>query len=237
MKYFSVISLLIVLSFGKCLAQSSTSWMGKLDSMTLESQALRYSKPNGFVEVGQIVCFDTHEMFTRMGKCKGNQLHAKDGEFIVFLNINRGIPEEEYANDNGATGITTSPHLRPIKYQIEATMGKDAAAKWKEYVDFYSPKEAKRKFNADNAISYSIPMPADEPYEDKYNNLKILILQKNDRSFVTIYCLYTDKAKERLPKYWRGVERIFRYDNCDPCAEVDFSTIPPVTITLDHLKR
>lgn len=229
----------LILSYATGFAQSSTGWMGELDSMILKSQALVYSKPAGFAEVGKTVCFDTYEMYQRIGKCVGNQLHADDGEFIAFIHAHRALPEQELARINQLfaqeNSDYNSAHIRPIRNSIQATLGDEAAANWKKHVHYYSPKETKHKFNADTAIRYSIPMPPDQPYEGKYSNLQVLVLQKHGKNYISIYCLYTDKAKKRLRKYWRAVEGVLRYDDCDPCPEVDFSTLAPVTINLDEL--
>ncbi|MCL4640562.1 MAG: hypothetical protein M5Z89_16310, partial [Olivibacter sp.] len=98
-----------------------------------------------------------------------------------------------------------------IKYNIIYAMGKEAGKNWREYVDYYPARKARRKFNADSAFFYSIKLEPKDYYQNKYNHFDILCLAKRRRGVIFFYCFYTDEGKKKFNKYWKAVEGILRF--------------------------
>ncbi len=190
---------------GREIPVDTSRWMPKYHVEILKSMRMSYSKPDSFTEIPGTECFNDDPKLQGILSCAGNQLHSNDGEFIAFLPVYKAF--------------TNSQHSAQIRANILQSLGKDASLtgenanfNWRQYVTYYSDKEAKQKFNADTVIKVPLPLKKDEAYLGKYNNLTCLALQKKDRGYVMIYGFYTDNAKRSLDYYWKQVEGIFKYD-------------------------
>lgn len=198
-------------------AQSS-DWMPQFQINTLDSMHLKYTKPEIFTEVAGSDCFKGNEKLQRIMVCGGNQLHSKKKKFIVFIMISSVHTRETDSEQIITVLPPNSPyksetkHIFYIRKDIKESLGVKAAQTWKDYVDYYPPEKATKKFKADTVITYSIPLDRQDYYQDKYKNLRVLVIQKKERQFVRIYCFYRNMWRRKVAKYMAAVENIFRYE-------------------------
>jgi hypothetical protein len=192
-------------------AVPDSTWMTKHSGDILKSMKLTYNKPIILDEVMGTECFKDNAQLEGMFNCLHHQLHSKDGQFIVFITINKPVSE---LRPRVRFELIDNQHTYQIRNVIRESLGKEAPLNWKKYVTYLNPRKTKTKFNADTAIFLPLSFIGPEYYyKGKYNNLESLWLQKKGRGWVNFYCFYTDEAKKKLPKYRKAVEGIFRYEN------------------------
>lgn len=210
---------------GREIPNDTSRWMSNYEVNILKSMRINYNKPVLFTEVAGFECFRDNPKLNEIISCVGNQLHSKNKEFIAFLPVYKILTTADSVRiQKSFPRMQIVPldnqHAGQIRAKILESLGKDASVRgenanfnWRQYVIYYADKDAKQKFNADTAIKVPFSLKKDEAYLGKYNNLTAFVLQKNGRGFVMIYCLYTDKAKKKLNRYWKQVEGIYRYEN------------------------
>jgi hypothetical protein len=200
------------------LGDTSKEWMVEYHRDILKSMKLRYSKPGLFRESPGTECFKAFPKLSLIITCAGNQLHSADDEFVAFIPVYRILTKQDSIDikkmfpDALLEGLD-QVHVNQIKGNIRYAFGDSAARNWKNHVTYYSPIDARNKFNADTAISFSLPLNANDYYQGKYNHLDALFLQKQGRGFICLYCFYTDKARKDLANYWKAIEGTFRYED------------------------
>lgn len=182
----------------------------------LKELKLKYSKPDGFNEVHKSECFDDNIKLKSMLYCISNQLVSEDEEFVAFFPLHRPYAKSDSISINkmfsGSLRSLNGMHLNELKHHIGKAYDAEAAKHWKDYVTYYSSAEAKTKFNADTAISYTIRLDSNTFYRGKYSHVAALLLQKKDLGFVCMTFFYTDRANGKLKKYWQAMEGMLRYE-------------------------
>lgn len=193
-------------------------WMAPESVAYLKSMKLNYKKPDGFKETYLASeCFEPNSKLARMLTCVGNKLYTEEGDFIVFMPVYPILSPKDVANwkeiiPNFKYEIDQL-HINQVRQMIKVGLGDKAAGEWRKHVTYYSTKDAKSKFNADTAITFSLKLDSTEYYKNKYKYLDVLLIQKNGRSFVGFYCFYDEKGKKNLPKYRKAIEDILRYED------------------------
>ncbi|MEA4917694.1 MAG: hypothetical protein VB073_09200, partial [Proteiniphilum sp.] len=81
----------------------------------------------------------------------------------------------------------------------------------KRNVKFLSKREARKKFNADMAITYKLPvMEALNSLVGQkgkeYTHCDVLMIHKNDLGPVFLYCFYTDEGYKHRKQYYNKLE-------------------------------
>jgi len=210
---------------GKEIPNDTSRWMAKYEIDILKSARISYHKPASLTEVRGSECFRGNPKLEEVVSCAGNQLHSKNGDFIAFLPVYKFLTKMDSVRmQKSFPGMPIvdldNQHAAMVRAKVLLSLSKNASIRgenadfnWRQYVTYYSDKDARRKFNADTAIKVPFPLKKEEAYLGKYNNLIALVLQKNGRGFVIIYCFYTDKAKRKLNYYWKQIEGIYRYED------------------------
>jgi hypothetical protein len=219
MKHFQFFlpAILISLSTASS-AQTAEPWMPEQHVEVLRSMKLTYKKPAGFMEVPGWDCFKEIPKLELIITCAGNQLHAADSQFIAFIPVYRIMTTKDSIDitqmfPNSPFEGVNKMHASQIRGVIRYAVGEEATGNWAKYVTYYSAADAKRKFNADSAVTFSIKLNPNEYYKGKYNHLDALFIQKAGRGYINFFCFYTDKAKKNLPTYWKAIEGVFRYED------------------------
>lgn len=209
---------------GKEIPIGNSKWMSGDDINFLKTIRLNYRTPSLFSEIPIVECFKGNPRLEFMLGCAGNQLISHDKEFIAFIPLKRFLSKKDSIDlrksfPGASIPDLNSQHIYSIRAQVLSSLGKDASLKgenasfnWRKYVRYYSCKDAKQKFNADTAITYSITLNGNEIYKSKYRFLKILVLQKKDRGFIEMYSFYSGKNNTDFNKYWSLIESAFKYD-------------------------
>ena len=80
-------------------------------------------------------------------------------------------------------------------------------------INYYSDKDAFIKFNADTALVFDVDMHGEILSEKhlfgQYYKCKALLLQKNDRGYITMFCFFNEDKDWN--KYQKTIEKLFRY--------------------------
>jgi hypothetical protein len=216
-KVFQIV--FIFLLSNPCFSQSD-KWISQSqhDLDILKSMKIVYNKPDGFKEVNRWECFKCKPKLEYILTCANNQLHSDDEQFIAFIPVYKFFTRKDSVDmkkrfPGMPFNVIDKIHSNTIKNNIKMSLGEDAARDYKKYIIYYSPEEAKRKFNADTAISFRIKLDSNDYYEEKYNHLDALFLQKKGRGYINFYCFYTDSDIKRLPEYWKAIEEVFKYED------------------------
>jgi len=190
-------------------------WMIKGDFLLLKSMKVVYNRPLHFYEVKGAECFKKYPKLENILACAFNQLHSNDEQFIVFIHVEfftkKDSIDMKRSFPNMKFDVIDKMPNKKTKYDIRMSFGDEAAANWREYVDFYPTDKAKSIFNADTVMKYSIKLQPQDFYLEKYKNLDVLVLQKKGGGYITLYCFYTEEGKKELPLYWKEIEGVFRY--------------------------
>ena len=199
----------------------SPKWMSEMEVDVLRDWKIIYKKPNKFNQVVGNDCFNNNPKLKSMMKCGGNQLHSRNGDFIVFNMIGtvftRDVDDEPLIVV--LPGIGKPPYtlegqfISYIKNDIVQLFGEKAASNWKNHVNYSSNEKTVNKFNSDVVISYSINLEPKDYYKGVYNNLWVLVIRKKNRGYVRMYFLYKDISNRKLAKYKTNVESIYKYED------------------------
>ena len=83
---------------------------------------------------------------------------------------------------------------------------------------YHSYQYAQTAFNADTVITY--PLKVWSKYERKYDYCQVVIIQKNGRGLVCLYCFYNDKGKRKWDNYLKSLAGMFWYRDPKDYIEV-----------------
>ena len=95
----------------------------------------------------------------------------------------------------------------------------------RNFPHYYHPTAyARQAFNADTVITFPLKVWR-KPYKRKYKHALGMTIQKNNRSFIQLVILYTNKGKEKLDSYLRSLEKMVWFR--DPEDFLDFQYEEP----------
>lgn len=193
-----------------------------------------YRKPPGFDEVSRTECFEGYPELKRIVSCAWNQLRSDDGECVIFLPIYPPFTEKDTLfvlhnrrwSPDDPLRVLDMQHVGQTHCNIVFAQGNDQSyflqrkrkhrtKNWRKYLDYYTLEEARYMFGADTAYRYSLNIVPGKRYryEEKYDYLDVLTLQKKGRGYIMLFCFTTEKGKANLQYYWERIEMIFRYQN------------------------
>jgi hypothetical protein len=199
-------------------AQSNDDWMSPDYKDRLKTMKLNYRKPGILQEVKGHECFKEYPMLSQIITCAGNQLLSSDDQFLAFIPIYPIMTKEDsiFYQRLRPASKTFNPnrqHMYQMRNAIRMSLGEETSKTWRDLVNYYPSGDAKLKFNADTAVSFSIKLDDKNIYKGICTHLDALYLQKKDRGFVNFYIFYTDKGKKNLPAYMKAIEGILRYED------------------------
>lgn len=227
MKYKSITLTLILL-----IASVSCSREGKyirfpLHNNMLNKNQVEYNPPAGFDYVHAIGNKGKNKSFSFSGLKHPNWKHGRyqllygkfvshDKNFVVWVDIpplyvRDGDKDSIYSDERlGIKMKISTYHIGSIKSDFDYNTGVEKGIQERP-LHYESSSYARKAFNADTVITYQLKVW--HPYENKYNHCKVIVMQKNKRGCITLYCLYNDAGKEKLSTYMRALEGLFRYRN------------------------
>jgi hypothetical protein len=153
-----------------------------------------------------------------IGSFVETRLMSEDGHFSTFLYIDEPFTFEDSVNmcGNGISDRVDKKHIYRIKDIVGEFYGEKKAARWKKYVRYYTSQDAKSEFNADTVIFLSLPGMKKGYYVSPYPYCSVLIIQKNDRGYLPMFCFYDETGKKNLEKYLSDLRGAFRYGEEQP---------------------
>lgn len=144
-----------------------------------------------------------------------NYLLSNDSNFIVYVSappIYCGDKDSIYADLSLKTGFmieVNTCHLERIKGDFFENTGERVTSLYNLPLSYKSSKYAREAFNADTVITY--PLKMWQNLENKYNHCQVMIIQKNRRGCIALYCFYNDKGARKLSHYIKTLKNIFWY--------------------------
>ena len=191
-------------------------WLGTEGQMVADDMKLKYRKPKGFYQDGSSECFDEYPKLWETFTCMGPQLHSKDRQFISFLVFPRILTEEMQKSQSQvfpqlAGDWVDKQHYQQMRAKIRNYYGEGIGESWRDSITVYSGAEARRKFNADSAFTFTLHLRPADYYKKDFKHVKVLLIQRMGRGYAYICSFYTDKAKTKFDKYWRRIEKTLRY--------------------------
>lgn len=198
--------------------------LGKLESNTLEKMGLEYFTPKNTVFFGGANFINgtlLYDAFMSMGM--GHSFEKDEFLFFFFTSLKT----KEFVADMERIFKKKQPSINDFhRYQIRAQLAdfyrlynlpkeegdKKVSELWNENVRYATSDEAKRIANADTLIYVSLPeLKGKEMYREKYNNVEMVYIQKEDRGFAFYILLFTDRAKKDLEYYKKKTLSTLRY--------------------------
>ena len=190
-------------------------WLGTEGQMVADDMKLKYRKPKGFRHKPSIECFNDHPKLKSTFTCMSHQIHSDDGQMIVFLTFT--IFSKELQNEinelfpQHATELVDKQHRWQMRGIMTKYYGEGIGESWHDSITVYSGAEARRKFNADSAFTFTLHLRPADYYKKDFKHVKVLLIQRMGRGYAYICSFYTDKAITKFDKYWRRIEKTLRY--------------------------
>jgi hypothetical protein len=173
-----------------------------------------------------------------IGSLIETRLMSEDGHFLTFLYINEPFVREDSINIKGNefSDRINKEHIYKAKNIVRDFYGEKKVAKWKKHVHYYSSQDAEYQFNADTVIFISLPEMKKEYYINPYPYCSVLIIQKNDRGYLPMFCFYDETGKKNLEHYLSDLKGAFRYGDEQPLKK-ELSTHGMVTIRVMPMQK
>lgn len=186
---------------------------------TLSRNQVKYTQPADFdlVRSGKdyLECFHS-EKYTSFNPASltnfVDKLISKDKNFVVFIEIPPVYSRDSVYIDADLLPdlkleINTS-HCRDIQFDFRWNTGQDLSLA-KCPISYKSSDYARSAFNADTVLTY--PLKMWKKYENKYNNCKVMVIQKNTRGYICLHIFYNDKGKKNFENYMKLLNGVFWY--------------------------
>lgn len=196
------------------LVKPKYKWMGSEGKIVADSMKLKYRKPKRFGQIGITECFDNYPKLKSTFTCMGNQLHSNDEQFISFMNFVyfAEYHRKLYYLSHKRKRTVDSQHHSQIRAIFKDYYGDEIGDSWRDSVTVVSTEEARKKWNADSAFTFSLHLRPEDYYKKDFKHVKILLIQRKGQGYAYITSFYTDKAKEDFDKYWRRIEKTLRFE-------------------------
>ena len=214
-------------------SQTDMSWMKHDKRIILDKvMNIEYTHPKGFIGDSLFICLDSDQLEVSSV--------SEDGSFRVFYSINNPMTKDDSVkfsrypyNEKG--NLMNVGHIGRSKRIVEISFGKDAD--WKDHVSYYSRQIVEDKFNADTVFLMSLPPEihvdydfgnnrdyyyfnvVNRQYKSNYTHGTVLIIQREGRGCVALYCFYDEKATKKLDAYMEAIESTIRYRDGEPEME------------------
>jgi hypothetical protein len=72
-------------------------------------------------------------------------------------------------------------------------------------------QKCRDNFNADSVFVFEVPIPENEPYEEKYTHCSVMFITKYDRPFFMLYWFFTDEGFRKKDEYIAALNKRIWY--------------------------
>lgn len=170
-----------------------------------------------------------------------DSMNSPDGNFAIL------IEAVEYIHDQSRINLykTLSPnndlwnmdqdsvYLKHVEEDMKKSLGDKYKSLDKCPIKYYSKKAAKKKFNADYALTYPIVLKK-HSYGKEF--CQVIVIQKNKRGTLRLLCFYNKKSRPNLKKYLKMAEEVFYFRDPEDFVPYPESKKDSV-ITLPDIRR
>ena len=229
-----VFAILMLTPWGAAYSQKAKD---TLHSYVLCQNQVTYKTPENFdfIKLKRNKEEYLHCIFKRTYEAYRYKVRSKDKNFVAVICI-----PPVYSIDSVNIYFELAPdlimeistyHLNHIKADFWHNRGEPVTSTAGLPLEYKSSQYARQAFNADTVIIY--PLKVLKKYKKKYNHCQALLLQKNSRGPICLYCFYNDKGEKKLDTYLKSLEGMFWYRE-----PKDFIEVPelPKTDSIIYLK-
>ena len=144
-------------------------------------------------------------------------IQSPDAHCIIMYFIPFYItPKEQAFYDRFNRAINKKIGNRHLshRYQMNAHLkgisGTDTFI-FSDYVTVWPQTESLAQFNADSVFVFNIPVPAGQPYRNKYTHSMAMFISKYDRPYIWTIWFFTDKGYKNRKKYLSAFNKTIWY--------------------------
>ena len=218
--------LLIFISLDICSQQNFFQGKHFFSSYMLDKNQVNYLLPANF----SFIYLDNEETLECLRYDKSricmsgfyDKIVSKDKNFVAFIYV-----PPVYSKDSVYIDSPLFPelklkintyHLNHILADYKWNMNNYSISLNQCPLHYHSYQYAQTAFNADTVITY--PVKVWSKYERKYDYCQVVIIQKNARGLVCLYCFYNDKGKRKWDNYLKSLAGMFWYRDPKDYIEV-----------------
>lgn len=178
---------------------------------TIEQMKVHYNLPVGFKEECYREDFRGEKKQMSFFKSKlrfsgdiDGKISSLDENFTILFDIPANLGSKD-----SLSVLRNNLHI----YEINTLLMRVPASKLdykkiRKKAEYCFDECARSRFNADTVITFQVKMPHNVTYY-QYNHLKVIIIQKNLRTYIAMLCFYNDKAKKNLDHYIKALDGMF----------------------------
>ena len=174
-----------------------------------DEMKMTYRKPEGFCQVDSAERFLGYPMWKYRSMLSdeiiGQFLRSDDGQVISFFQFAPIFSEKFMERVNRNKNASRRTLTRILERHHRRKLRRDS-------ITVLSTEEAREKWNADSAFTFTLHLSPEYYYEKNFKHLKVLLIQRKGRGYACIYSFYTDKAKENFDEYWRRIEKTLWFE-------------------------
>lgn len=219
---------------------------GRVDQMLhyyCEKLGLIYQKPDGFSEMVPETGRKYRLLPVGSSSTPIYELQADDTDITILFSI---LPLE-FVDDSAVVQYDPNPNKNYDNYFGSIHLSADTI---QEKVYFYPPEEALKKYNADRAAIFTLIKEENfkgntfigdrfieskkaillksDPYRNKYDQCRVVVLQKKDIGIIKLYYFYTQGNRDLVESYIKKTAGIIRFqDNRLNFTKYNISFTPP----------
>lgn len=232
-----IVFLLLLLIISKVYSQKNGSQkeLFPVDWYTLDRNQVQYNQPKNFtfgidtlqgkntIRIKSIIS----EQYRGLYPVYHNHLISEDHNFIVYIEVplvysGTGIKDSIYVNPHLVPNLKIKIdtfHLRYIKNDFWQNIAKKVESLENLPVTYKSSKYARESFNADTVVTY--PLKMWHKLYNEYNHCQVIMIQKNTRGFIFLYCFYNDTGARKLSRYLKTLKGVFWFRDPKDYIEVE----------------
>lgn len=192
-------------TFAQSFRLNDDHYINKRDVYTLQSIDMTYFPPKEFYGTRNRFEYKSAPSFGRIGSIIESSIESKDHTVAILFYIDYIFNKKDSIStlfiDKFKMNLNQM-HLNLLKSSPDI-----------KNINYYSNKDAFVKFNADTALVFDVDMHGEILSEKhlfgRYYKCKALLLQKNERGYITMFCFYNEDKDWN--KYQKTIEKLFRY--------------------------
>lgn len=180
-------------------------WPSPTERSLWEEMQVNYKLPAGFE-----FCITTYEPNPLEDSVHYDSMKSADGQFFILIQIPDQVSPPKLSHPKIPTPSQNkdSLYLDYADRDMRTSLGNEYQTLNKCPIKHYSAKVAKKKFNADHALTY--PLILRNPVERK-ELCQAIIIQKDKRGTIKLLCYYNKMSKSKFKKYIKMAEEVFYF--------------------------
>lgn len=179
---------------------------------------LKYTPSPLFTSGDTVSCFRLYPWGNLL--CTTFKIKSKDNDLVLLLHNSYAFTKQDSVAlhsiypDYKHYGANAT-HLYRIEEDLQASLLRDREnikINFKDYAYFYPHQYAVNTFNADTVISYDVSFhdKFSKKIDIHYKKCKALLIQKNEKGYIVLYCCYNDD--KLFDRYLGEIGKMFKFE-------------------------